>query len=175
MVSGFLVSSIKHLYPRNNKFNVSVTTCVVSDAYKNQDSKFSCKLPVWCYNSRIRGLLKYLTKWNLNRYPCCIFYALLTNCTLYTWEIRMEQSWIFSSKAQYWFSISNNLPLLIHESHFSMYLSHSPNVVVEWSALLLRVREVPGSSLGPKTSYPDWGFLWFSSISPGKLQDRTLN
>jgi hypothetical protein len=29
------------------------------------------------------------------------------------------------------------------------------NVVVEWLAFLLRIREVPGSDLGPETSYPD--------------------
>jgi hypothetical protein len=31
----------------------------------------------------------------------------------------------------------------------------SPNVVVEWLTLLLRIREISGSNLGPKTGYPD--------------------
>jgi hypothetical protein len=31
----------------------------------------------------------------------------------------------------------------------------TPNVVVEWLKLLLRIREVRGSNLGPKTVYPD--------------------
>jgi hypothetical protein len=30
-----------------------------------------------------------------------------------------------------------------------------PNVVVEWLALLLCIREVPDSNLGPETGYPD--------------------
>jgi hypothetical protein len=30
-----------------------------------------------------------------------------------------------------------------------------PNVAV----FLLRIREVPGSNLGPETGYPDWSFL----------------
>jgi hypothetical protein len=29
------------------------------------------------------------------------------------------------------------------------------NVVIEWLAFLLRIREVPGSNLGPETGYPD--------------------
>jgi hypothetical protein len=31
----------------------------------------------------------------------------------------------------------------------------SPNVVVEWLTLLLRIREISGSNFGPKTGYPD--------------------
>jgi hypothetical protein len=30
-----------------------------------------------------------------------------------------------------------------------------PTVVVEWLTLLLRIREVPGSNLGPETGYSD--------------------
>jgi hypothetical protein len=41
----------------------------------------------------------------------------------------------------------------------SLYLHAQPlNFVVEWLALLLCIREVPGSNLGPETGYPDWGF-----------------
>jgi hypothetical protein len=29
-----------------------------------------------------------------------------------------------------------------------------PNFVVEWLALLLRIRDVSGSNLGPKTTFP---------------------
>jgi hypothetical protein len=28
-----------------------------------------------------------------------------------------------------------------------------------------------GSHLGPETSYPDWCFLWFSSVPPGEFRD----
>jgi hypothetical protein len=49
-----------------------------------------------------------------------------------------------------------------------------PNVVVEWLALLLRIREVPRSNLGPETGYPNWGFSWFSSVPPGECRDRSL-
>jgi hypothetical protein len=45
---------------------------------------------------------------------------------------------------------------------------------VEWLALLLRIREVPGSNLGPKTGYLYCGFSWFSSVPPGKCWDITL-
>jgi hypothetical protein len=31
----------------------------------------------------------------------------------------------------------------------------TPNVVVEWLTILLRIREVPGSNLGPGTGYPE--------------------
>jgi hypothetical protein len=30
-----------------------------------------------------------------------------------------------------------------------------PNEAAQWLALLLRIREVPGSSLGPETGYTD--------------------
>jgi hypothetical protein len=30
-----------------------------------------------------------------------------------------------------------------------------PNVVAEWLSLLLRIREAPGSNLGPEADYPD--------------------
>jgi hypothetical protein len=33
--------------------------------------------------------------------------------------------------------------------------------MVKWLKLLLRIREVPGSNLGPKTGYPDWRFSRF--------------
>jgi hypothetical protein len=29
------------------------------------------------------------------------------------------------------------------------------NVLVEWLTLLLNIREIPGSNLGPETGYPD--------------------
>jgi hypothetical protein len=34
-------------------------------------------------------------------------------------------------------------------------LYETPNVVVEWLTLLLRIRETPGSNLGPETGYRD--------------------
>jgi hypothetical protein len=34
----------------------------------------------------------------------------------------------------------------------------SPKVVVECLTLLLRIREVSGSNLGPENGYSDWGF-----------------
>jgi hypothetical protein len=37
------------------------------------------------------------------------------------------------------------------------------NVVVEWLAFLLCIREVPGSNLGPETGYPDSVFVGFSA------------
>jgi hypothetical protein len=37
----------------------------------------------------------------------------------------------------------------------------APNFAVDWLALLLRIREVPGSKLGHETVYPDLGFLSF--------------
>jgi hypothetical protein len=44
----------------------------------------------------------------------------------------------------------NNFPIF-------MILGHcmTLNVVVEWLALLLRIREVPGSYQNPETGYPD--------------------
>jgi hypothetical protein len=36
------------------------------------------------------------------------------------------------------------------------------NVVVEWLTFLLRIREVPGSNLGPEAGYLDRGFCGLS-------------
>jgi hypothetical protein len=44
---------------------------------------------------------------------------------------------------------------VIYLSQDGNYDAVSPNVVVEWLAFLLRIREVPGSNLGPETGYPD--------------------
>jgi quinol-cytochrome oxidoreductase complex cytochrome b subunit len=49
------------------------------------------------------------------------------------------------------------------------------NLMIEWLTFLLCIREVPGLDLNLETGYPDWGFLWFSLVPPGKCQDRTLN
>jgi hypothetical protein len=48
-----------------------------------------------------------------------------------------------------------------------------PNVASERLALLLRIREVSALNLGLKTDYG--GFLWTSSVSPGKCRDSTIN
>jgi hypothetical protein len=40
-----------------------------------------------------------------------------------------------------------------------------PNVVVEWLAFLLRIREIPGSNLGPETGCPDWFVVLLSTSS----------
>jgi hypothetical protein len=39
--------------------------------------------------------------------------------------------------------------------HHLNYINCRPNVVVEWVTLLLRVREVQHSNVGPETGYPD--------------------
>jgi hypothetical protein len=46
--------------------------------------------------------------------------------------------------------------------------------MVENLALMLRIREVPGSDLGQETSYPVWGFSWFLSVPLGEYRNITL-
>jgi hypothetical protein len=46
---------------------------------------------------------------------------------------------------------------------------------VEWLTLLLHIREVPSSSLGWDTGYPNWDFSWFFSVPPSKVRDSALN
>jgi hypothetical protein len=63
--------------------------------------------------------------------------------------------------------------ILILLSNPCLYIS-LPNVVVEWLTFMLRIREVPGSSLG------DWDWLswlknmWYSWVRPGKYHDSAL-
>jgi hypothetical protein len=42
--------------------------------------------------------------------------------------------------------------------------TQSPNVVVEWLTLLLRIREVPDSNMGLKTGYPGRFLVFFQSF-----------
>jgi hypothetical protein len=50
---------------------------------------------------------------------------------------------------------------------YLLYYRRLLNFVVEWLALLLRIREVPASNLGSETGYPDYGFSLFSSVPQG--------
>jgi hypothetical protein len=54
------------------------------------------------------------------------------------------------------------------------FLSVSPNVVVQWLTLLLRIRDLQGSYIGPKTGYPDSGLSWFSTVPLGECWDSNL-
>jgi hypothetical protein len=51
----------------------------------------------------------------------------------------------------------------------------SPKVTVEFLTQLLRSPEVPVSSLGPETGYPDGGFLCFSLVTPEMWHSSTCN
>jgi hypothetical protein len=63
-----------------------------------------------------------------------------------------------------------NFPLA-HNYHRTKLL----NVVVDRLTLLLRIREVPGSNLGPETGYPESGRSWFSSIPPDECRGNSKN
>jgi hypothetical protein len=51
--------------------------------------------------------------------------------------------------------------------------NQTPNVTAEWLALLLRVQEVPGLSLGLETGCPDVFVVFLGPSS--KCRDSTLN
>jgi hypothetical protein len=40
--------------------------------------------------------------------------------------------------------------------------------------LLVSIREVPDSNLGPEIDYPDSGFSWFASVLPGECREIIL-
>jgi hypothetical protein len=55
------------------------------------------------------------------------------------------------------FSNSERAPyfdFLLWETFYSV----TPNAVVEWLIILLRIKGVPGSNLGPETGYPEGNF-----------------
>jgi hypothetical protein len=54
---------------------------------------------------------------------------------------------------------------------FNLYIKRRGRVVDDTASY----SECPSSNLGPKTCYPHCGFSWFSSVPPGKCQDKTLN
>jgi hypothetical protein len=47
--------------------------------------------------------------------------------------------------------------------------------MVKWLTLLLRIREAPGSNLGPETDYPYCGFFVVFSVPPDECRDSALN
>jgi hypothetical protein len=47
-------------------------------------------------------------------------------------------------------------------------------ICISFVALLIRIREVPGSNLDPETGFPN-SVAWFFSVTPGKCRDSTLN
>jgi hypothetical protein len=49
------------------------------------------------------------------------------------------------------------------------------NVAAKWLALLIHIREVPGSNLSPETTILTKVFLWFFSVLPGKCLDSTFS
>jgi hypothetical protein len=66
----------------------------------------------------------------------------------------------------------NSLPFMEHEILLPCTQTPKPNVVVELT--LLRIREVPGTNLGPEIGYPDRGTSLFASVSPSKFWDSSL-
>jgi hypothetical protein len=46
-------------------------------------------------------------------------------------------------------------PMVKHDSDTNTEGEQTPNVASDWLVLLLRIREVSGSNLGPETGYPD--------------------
>jgi hypothetical protein len=60
----------------------------------------------------------------------------------------------FPTKDLYTFLISPMYTTYpVHPTLFDLNLK-TPNIVVEWLTLLLRIWEVPDSNFGPKTGYP---------------------
>jgi hypothetical protein len=72
-----------------------------------------------------------------------------------------------------WLSLFCHLSLLRQSRQFSSRVG--PNVEVNHLTLLLHIRQVPGSNLGPETDCPDWGVSWLSSVPSGICQDCILN
>jgi hypothetical protein len=62
-------------------------------------------------------------------------------------------------------------PLYLCTTIYEQSLVITPKVLVQWLTLLLRIRKVPGSNLGPETGYHYLGFSWFYSVLPGEWRD----
>jgi hypothetical protein len=48
------------------------------------------------------------------------------------------------------------------------------NVAEKWLKLLLLIREIPSSHLGPETGYTDRVLSWFSSVPLGYFRETTI-
>jgi hypothetical protein len=70
------------------------------------------------------------------------------------------------------FTLFHHRAHVISQALVSSFLA--PNSVVEWLTLLLCIREVSDSNIGPETSYPDRGFSWFPAVPPGECRKRAL-
>jgi hypothetical protein len=58
---------------------------------------------------------------------------------------------------------------------YSTQTTHNMLNTIEWVALFICIWEIPGSKLSDKNGYTDWGLSMFSSVSPGKWQNTTIN
>jgi hypothetical protein len=69
--------------------------------------------------------------------------------------------------------ITDFSPFYCTKVHFQVTIFASPNAIVVWLILLLRIREVPFSNFGPDTGFSDWGFSSFPYVPRGKNLDIT--
>jgi hypothetical protein len=61
-----------------------------------------------------------------------------------------------------------------HNANTGLLPTFISNTVVEWLTLLRRIWEVSGLHPSLKPSYPEGGYLWLSSVPPGKWWDITM-
>jgi hypothetical protein len=105
-----------------------------------------------------------------NWITCCVWSAFCTAATFTETGSRASRSLSCSTRLRFFL---NKLHRLFHGCYiirtYAQTNEYSPSVMVEWLTLLLRIREVPSSKLGPMTGYLDWGFSWFYSAPEGKI------
>jgi hypothetical protein len=80
-----------------------------------------------------------------------------------TARIRRSIDWLIIMR---WDYVSELLPLWLSILLIQNVQLYSPNVVIEWLTLLLRILEVSDSNLNPETGYSDWHVSWFSLVPP---------
>jgi hypothetical protein len=132
------------------------------------------------YDERpVHGIILYVISFIFNicfYYLFVCFFLLLLPVILF--PLAAETAQTILSAELLWSACKTRLErstLWVHWHSWGFFHYTSPNVVIEWLTLLLRIREVTGSHLGQETRYPDWGFVWFSSVCPRKFRVSTLN
>jgi hypothetical protein len=63
--------------------------------------------------------------------------------------------------------------LICDAVQFSSSLQTWWRAMLHWTDWRHGIPEALGSNFGRDTGYPDWGFMWFSSVTPGKCRDGT--
>jgi hypothetical protein len=159
-------------------------SCFLSDFYQDTASVMKVRICVACHWVFQTSVGKCIIPVVVCRWgnPDAVYRTLEMTSTairIHFSKIQFLQKWNTVSK--HWADtsqLSESIPEIVNINNFYDKVNRNktkwPNVVVEWSTLLLHNRDDPTSSLDPKVGDPDSGISWFSPVSPCECRYDTF-